>query len=102
MDVEVLLPQRGMGMKEATVIHWYVKVGDAVREGDKLVGIESSKATDEILAPVSGIVIRIDYNEDEEVEVGEVLGRHLDGRGLTIAQFETRTPLMSSQTKIER
>lgn len=73
MDVEVLLPQRGMGMKEATIVHWHVKVGDAVNEGDKLVDVESSKASDEILAPVSGVVTRIEYQEDEEAEVGEVL-----------------------------
>ncbi len=73
MDVEVLLPQRGMGMKEATIVHWHVKEGDAVQEGDNLVDIESSKAADEILAPSSGIVSRINFDEDEEVEVGEIL-----------------------------
>jgi pyruvate dehydrogenase E2 component (dihydrolipoamide acetyltransferase) len=73
MAIEIFLPQRGMGMSEATVVSWHIKEGDHVEEGDKLVDVESSKATDEIASPVSGIVTKIFYQENDEVEVGAIL-----------------------------
>lgn len=73
MTVEVLLAQRGMGMSEATIVAWYVEEGDRVEEGDLLLEVESSKATEEINAPASGIVAEIKFEADDEVEVGEVL-----------------------------
>jgi pyruvate dehydrogenase E2 component (dihydrolipoamide acetyltransferase) len=73
MAVEVLLAQRGMGMTEAIIVAWYVKEGDWVEEGDVLLEVESSKATEEINAPASGTVAEIRFEEGDEVEVGEVL-----------------------------
>lgn len=73
MATEVRLPQRGMGMSEAIIVEWHVAEGDYVDEGDILVEYESSKVTEEIFAPASGVVSRILYEIDDEVEVGEVL-----------------------------
>jgi len=73
MTTEVMLPQRGMGMSEATIVRWHKDEGDYVEEGELLVEIESSKVTEEINAPVSGVVSKIFYEMDAEVEVGEVL-----------------------------
>ena len=73
MATEVLLPQRGMGMSEATIVAWYVEEGDRVKEGDLLLEVESSKATEDINSPSSGIVTEIRFQTGEEVEVGTVL-----------------------------
>lgn len=73
MTTEVRLPQRGMGMSEAIVVEWHVAEGDHVNEGDILVEYESSKVTEEIFAPVNGVVSKILCEIDDEVEVGEVL-----------------------------
>ena len=91
MVTEILLPQRGMGMKEATIVHWYVKEGDYVEQGTKLVDFEFSKATDEIVSPVSGFVTEIRYEENEEVEVGEILA-------LLSSEAETTVPEIKKET----
>ena len=73
MKTEVKLPQWGQGMTEGTVVEWVVKEGDEVTEGDQLVEIDTAKAQDFVLAPASGIVVKILVEEDETVPCGEVL-----------------------------
>jgi pyruvate dehydrogenase E2 component (dihydrolipoamide acetyltransferase) len=62
-----------MGMSEAVIIHWYVNEGESINQGDPLVDIESSKSSETIEAPVTGIVSQIFYQVDEEAEIGQVL-----------------------------
>jgi pyruvate dehydrogenase E2 component (dihydrolipoamide acetyltransferase) len=73
MAVEILLPQRGMGGAEATVAFWYREEGQFIEEGELLVDVESAKATETIVSPVTGIVSRILVAQGEEVEAGTVL-----------------------------
>jgi 2-oxoisovalerate dehydrogenase E1 component len=51
----------------------FVKYGDQVKAGDKLVDIEASKAAGEILSPHSGIVEEIFVKEADRAIVGNVL-----------------------------
>jgi pyruvate dehydrogenase E2 component (dihydrolipoamide acetyltransferase) len=62
-----------MGMSEATIIHWYVNEGESINQGDPLVDIESSKSSETIEAPVTGVVSQIFYQVDEDAEIGQVL-----------------------------
>jgi pyruvate/2-oxoglutarate dehydrogenase complex dihydrolipoamide acyltransferase (E2) component len=55
----VVMPKWGMGIDEATVIQWLKAEGDAVVQGEPIVEIESAKATQEVEAPISGILIKI-------------------------------------------
>lgn len=51
----------------------HVKVGDAIKAGDKLVDTEASKSSGEILAPCNGTVEKVFVSESEQVMVGENL-----------------------------
>jgi pyruvate/2-oxoglutarate dehydrogenase complex dihydrolipoamide acyltransferase (E2) component len=62
-----------MGMSEATVVCWHKDEGDYIEEGEALVQIETSKSTEEIGAPVTGVVSKLFYQAGEVVEVGRVL-----------------------------
>jgi pyruvate/2-oxoglutarate dehydrogenase complex dihydrolipoamide acyltransferase (E2) component len=73
MPIEVLLPQRGMGMSEATIVRWHKAEGERVQEGEILVEVESSKVTEEIAAPASGSVSRILFAEGDQAEPGSIL-----------------------------
>jgi pyruvate dehydrogenase E2 component (dihydrolipoyllysine-residue acetyltransferase) len=73
MAIEVLLPQRGMGMSEATIVRWHKAEGESIREGEILVEVESSKVTEEIAAPASGTVSRILFAEGDQAEPGSTL-----------------------------
>jgi len=91
---EILLPQRGMGMSEATIVCWHRNEGDYVKEGEPLVQIESSKATEEIVAPISGVVAEIRCRAGEVVEVGKVLAviAGADERGGAVSIAAAGTP----------
>ncbi|MET0887552.1 MAG: biotin/lipoyl-containing protein [Mycetocola sp.] len=73
MAVEVKLPQWGMGMTEGTITEWLVAVGDSVAEGDELVNIETAKAEDVVVAPVSGVIASLHGDVDDDIPVGDVL-----------------------------
>ena len=74
--VDVKLPDLGDDAgEEARVSFWYVDVGEAVREGADLVQMLTDKATFDVPSPVSGTVVELVADEDQEVLVGEVLCR---------------------------
>ena len=51
----------------------FVKVGDAVNEGDTLLIVEAMKTMNPILAPKSGTVTEICIHDSEPVEFGQAL-----------------------------
>ena len=48
------LPDLGEGLPDATIVEWFVKVGDTVRLDDNLVAMETAKAVVVVPSPVSG------------------------------------------------
>ncbi len=73
--MEVVLPDLGEDADDsAKVTFWYKSVGDEVKEGEDLVEMMTDKATFDVPSPASGRLTEIRAAEDEEVEVGRVLG----------------------------
>jgi pyruvate/2-oxoglutarate dehydrogenase complex dihydrolipoamide acyltransferase (E2) component len=70
---DILLPQFGMGMQEATLVAWHVAVGDQVKEGDILADFEAAKATVEVPAPLSGTISRLLVAAEDTVPVRAVI-----------------------------
>jgi pyruvate/2-oxoglutarate dehydrogenase complex dihydrolipoamide acyltransferase (E2) component len=73
MMTNVHFPKSGMGIAEGTVVQWHKSVGDRVEKDDVLVEIETAKALQEVLAPVSGILLEIVAPEGTIAEVNTVL-----------------------------
>ena len=73
MNVEVLLPQWGMGMTEGIVVAWLKQVGDEVAADEPLVEIEAAKTTEILESPAAGRLVEIRVPEGETVEVRSVL-----------------------------
>jgi len=74
MATEVILPKWGLTMEEGTLVAWHVEEGDRVEEGQVIADVETEKVTNELEAPVSGVISKILVEEDtEEIEVGTVL-----------------------------
>lgn len=73
MSVEVKLPQFGMGMSEAIISRWLKKEGEMVLADEVLVEIEAAKATAEVVAPVSGKLLKIMAEEGTEIPVYDVI-----------------------------
>ena len=73
MAETVILPKWGLTMDEGTVRTWLKQEGDVVSEGETLVEVETDKITNELVAPINGILARILVESDATVEVGTPL-----------------------------
>jgi 2-oxoglutarate dehydrogenase E2 component (dihydrolipoamide succinyltransferase) len=72
--IEVRVPDEQEGTK-AVVRAWLRQVGDAVAENDPLVELETDKVTQEVSAPVAGVLAEIVLNTDAEAVPGALLAR---------------------------
>ena len=66
----VKMPKLGETVDEVLIIEWTVSVGDVVSKGDTLLRVETDKVEADLPSPVSGIVIGLLVDIDDEVEVG--------------------------------
>jgi pyruvate/2-oxoglutarate dehydrogenase complex dihydrolipoamide acyltransferase (E2) component len=73
MATKVVLPQTGEGVIEATVMRWLKKEGDAVKEYDPLVEINTDKVDTEIPSPVAGTLLKILVNDGVAAPVNSIL-----------------------------
>lgn len=73
MTVQILLPELGESVTEATVTAWFKDVGDFVKEGEALLEVSTDKVDSELPSPVTGTVTSIDVGVDENVVVGALL-----------------------------
>jgi 2-oxoisovalerate dehydrogenase E2 component (dihydrolipoyl transacylase) len=67
------LPDVGEGIAEVEIVKWHVKAGDRVKEGQALADVMTDKATVEIGAPVSGVVLATSGSEGSKMAVGAEL-----------------------------
>jgi 2-oxoglutarate dehydrogenase E2 component (dihydrolipoamide succinyltransferase) len=74
MTVEIIVPEMGESVLEATVTSWLKKEGEYVNVGDVLVELETDKVNLEVGAKSSGKLANIKVQEGEDVKVGDVLG----------------------------
>ncbi|MFS8063727.1 MAG: dihydrolipoamide acetyltransferase family protein [Luteimonas sp.] len=70
---QFLLPDLGEGLPDATIVEWFVKLGDTVRLDDNLVSMETAKAVVEVPSPVSGKVLRLAGGEGDVIITGAML-----------------------------
>ena len=71
---DILVPFEQEGTK-AVVRAWLKKIGDTVAVDDPLVELETDKVTQEVPAPVAGVLSEILLDSDAEATPGAILGR---------------------------
>ncbi|GAB4455764.1 MAG: 2-oxoglutarate dehydrogenase complex dihydrolipoyllysine-residue succinyltransferase [Anaerolineae bacterium] len=74
MPIEILVPESGESVVEATVGAWLKKPGDAVKAGEPLVELETDKVNLEVAAEKAGVLTEIRRQTGKDVQVGDVLG----------------------------
>lgn len=67
------LPDLGEGLPDATIVEWFVKVGDVIRLDEPLVSMETAKAVVEVPAPCSGTVLKLAGGPGDVINTGAVL-----------------------------
>ena len=75
MTIEIIIPEIGEGVTEATIVAWHKSVGDAVAEGELIVEIMTDKVNIEIDSVGSGVLAEIFHQPEEEVRIGTVIAR---------------------------
>ena len=89
MATEIKVPALGESVTEATVARWLKKAGDAVKQDEPLVELETDKVTLEVNAAVAGVLVEIVQPEGATVEVGALLGS-IDAAGSAVKPAAAR------------
>jgi 2-oxoglutarate dehydrogenase E2 component (dihydrolipoamide succinyltransferase) len=86
MPVEIVVPQLGESVVEATVGRWMKQPGESVAAGEPLVALETDKVDLDVPAQEAGVLTEIRHAAGDTVKVGEVLGVLSDaGASATVA-----------------
>jgi len=92
--MEVRVPQLGEGVDSGTVVNILVKVGDAVKNNQTLIELESGKAVAPIPSSGDGSIQALHIKQGDKVSVGQLIAT-LSGSGSAPAaqpQAEATTP----------
>jgi 2-oxoglutarate dehydrogenase E2 component (dihydrolipoamide succinyltransferase) len=93
---EILMPQMGESIMEATLIKWLVKPGDIVLEESSILEVATDKVDTEIPSPYGGKIIKFLLNEGDVVAVGAPMAQ-IEVQGLA----EPITPINQPEKPIE-
>jgi 2-oxoglutarate dehydrogenase E2 component (dihydrolipoamide succinyltransferase) len=74
MSTEIVVPNLGESIVEATIADWLKHEGDAVQAGEAIVVLETDKVDLDVGAEKSGVLTRIVAQIGDDVKVGDVIG----------------------------
>lgn len=74
MTVNIVVPDLGESILDATIGHWLKKEGEAVIAGEPLVELETDKVNLVVSAHQAGVLSKITRQEGEDVKVGDPIG----------------------------
>jgi pyruvate dehydrogenase E2 component (dihydrolipoamide acetyltransferase) len=96
-SLEYTLADVGEGIDAAELIEWHVGVGDAVREDQPLVDVQTDKAVVVIPCPADGVIAELRHEPGDSVAVGSVLAviQLADAGERSPAQAVPATPVPS-------
>ncbi len=101
MAFDVVMPQMGESIAEATVLKWHKQVGDVIAKDDTLYEISTDKVDAEIPAPAGGTLLEILVDVNLTVPVGTVVARIGDasekpaGSVPPVVQLPTAIPVVA-------
>lgn len=85
--IEVIMPQMGEAITEATISLWRKAEGDVVEEGEPLLDISTAKVEVELPAPESGILARRLFKEGDTVPIDTVIAL-MAPKGVDLSKVE--------------
>ncbi len=104
MAFDVVMPQMGESIAEATILKWHRKVGETIGKDETLYEISTDKVDAEIPSPIAGTVLEILVDVNITVPVGSVVARLGDaseiGKGTVAAATSTPESAPPGDAKI--
>ncbi|MCZ2113875.1 MAG: 2-oxoglutarate dehydrogenase complex dihydrolipoyllysine-residue succinyltransferase [Anaerolineae bacterium] len=95
MTTEIVVPELGESVVEATVGEWHVQVGDTVKIGDIVVDLETDKVDVEVGATATGVITQILHPSGSDVKIGDALAI-IDANGAVPASHPTEQPVTTA------
>lgn len=75
---DIVVPQWGLTMEDATLTSWLKQVGDHVDAGEAIAELETDKTNSELESTVAGTVAELLVAEGADVVPGQVIARLTD------------------------
>ncbi len=72
---EIKIPELAESITEGTIAEWLVKPGDSIKQGDPILELETDKVNVEVNSDYSGVLVEVLFEEGDDVEVGDVIGK---------------------------
>ena len=92
MAIDIVVPTLGESVSDATIARWMKQAGEAVKQDEPIVELETDKVTLEVPSPVAGTLSEITANEGVNVEVGALLARVEEGAAPKVAPSQDLAP----------
>lgn len=86
MSIEIKAPQFPESIAEGTVAHWHKQLGQAVKQDEVLVDIETDKVVLEVVAPADGQLTEILVPAGSTVQSLQALGKFTEGQAVASEQ----------------
>ena len=100
--IEVIMPQMGESVVEATVIEWSKSVGETVEEDETLLEISTDKVDSEVPAPTAGTLVEIFAQANDTIEVGQTIAIIATGKGVSVPSSPKKeTPVPKEKVSTE-
>ena len=96
MATDVVVPNLGESITEATLGRWLKQPGDAVKADEPIASLETDKVAVDVPAPVSGVLGELAVAEGDTVQVGAVIAQIKEGK----APADAATPKVEDRTAV--
>ncbi len=91
MPTNIIVPELGESVVEATVARWLKNEGDRVDVGEPVVELETEKVDLEVAASRAGVLSSIAQPEGADVKIGELLGVIEEGESEVTPRVDSQT-----------
>jgi 2-oxoglutarate dehydrogenase E2 component (dihydrolipoamide succinyltransferase) len=81
--VDLVMPKLGESIMEATILKWYKKPGDTVKQDETLLDIATDKVDSEVPSTAEGVITELMFKENDVVPIGNVIARIETNNGQT-------------------
>src|SRR4249920_1213893 len=82
--IDLVMPKLGESIMEATILKWYKKPGDAVKQDETVLDIATDKVDTEVPSTAEGTIDEILFQENDVVPIGAVIARIRSGAAVSI------------------
>jgi len=96
MAFDVVMPQMGESIAEATILKWHRAVGENIGKDETLYEISTDKVDAEIPSPVAGVLLEVLVPENQTVPVGSIVARIGAASEKSVAAAAAPTPAATS------